>query len=189
MQACGRCRTRSVRRRLPARSCGSGRPRLPPASIANFILAIAIFAVLFGDLWPIGRRSCRGRSASRTAPLRRRGVAPVTCLVAIDGAKVETFDDVRRYVSIRPEQQITVTIERAGEELMLPMVSDPHRDHRPVRQQDRNGPHRHRHQPGAANFRVSDLLAVWRRSARGRDQTGHIVTGTFNYIGNLCPGA
>jgi len=89
--------------------------------IANFILAILIFAVLFGIY---GRMiadpvvaEVRENSAAAAA-----GVRPGDRLVAIDGEKVVTFEDVRRYVGIRPGTPITVTVERAGEELKLPMV-------------------------------------------------------------------
>ena len=154
--------------------------------IANFILAILIFAVLFGVY---GRMiadpvvaEVRENSAAAAA-----GVKPGDRLVAIDGEKVMTFEDVRRYVGIRPGTSITVTVERAGEELKLPMV--------PTRTEttDQFG---NKLEIGiigivtdqtSGNFRhieYSPSEAV----AEGVRETGHVITGTFNYIGNLVTG-
>jgi regulator of sigma E protease len=89
--------------------------------IANFILAILIFAALFTIY---GRMisdpivsEVRENSAAQTA-----GVLPGDRLVAIDGENVKTFEDVRRYVAVRPATSITVTVERNGQQLNLPMV-------------------------------------------------------------------
>ncbi len=50
------------------------------------------FCRSFLDLWPIGRGSrCRGGQAGQCC-CRRRVSCRVTLLIAIDGAKVETFD-------------------------------------------------------------------------------------------------
>ena len=89
--------------------------------IANFILAIAIFAVMFAIY---GRQiadpivaEVRPDSAAQEA-----GVLPGDLLVALDGNPVVTFDDVRRYVSVRPELPITVTVRRDGQDIDLSMV-------------------------------------------------------------------
>lgn len=154
--------------------------------IANFILAIAIFAVLFS----IYGRSVADPVVAEVKPgsvAAEAGVVPGDLLIAIDGAKVETFDDVRRYVSIRPEQRIIVTIERNGENLDVPMV--------PART-DMTDQFGNKIEIGligivtnqeVGHFRVqtySPLAAV----KEGTIQTWHIVTGTFKYIGNLVSG-
>lgn len=154
--------------------------------IANFILAIAIFAVLFS----IYGRSVADPVVAEVKPgsvAAEAGVVPGDLLIAIDGAKVETFDDVRRYVSIRPEQRIIVTIERNGENLDVPMV--------PART-DMTDQFGNKIEIGligivtnqeVGHFRVqtySTLAAV----KEGTIQTWHIVTGTFKYIGNLVSG-
>ncbi len=87
--------------------------------IANFILAIAIFAVLFSIY---GRRiadpvvsEVRAGSAAEEA-----GIRTGDRLLSIDGVPVATFDDVRRYVSVRPEMRIVVTVERGNQTLDFP---------------------------------------------------------------------
>ncbi|WP_028748150.1 RIP metalloprotease RseP [Rhizobium mesoamericanum] len=154
--------------------------------IANFILAIAIFAVLFS----IYGRSVADPVVAEVKPgsvAAEAGVVPGDLLIAIDGTKVETFDDVRRYVSIRPEQRIIVTIERNGAKLDVPMV--------PART-DMTDQFGNKIEIGligivtnqeVGHFRVqtySPLQAV----KEGAIQTWNIVTGTFKYIGNLVSG-
>ncbi len=154
--------------------------------IANFILAILIFAVLFGIY---GRMiadpvvaEVRENSAAAAA-----GVRPGDRLVAIDGEKVVTFEDVRRYVGIRPGTPITVTVERAGEELKLPMV--------PTRTEttDQFGNKLEMGIIGivtdqtSGNFRHIEYSPS-QALLEGVRETGHVITGTFNYIGNLVTG-
>jgi regulator of sigma E protease len=154
--------------------------------IANFILAIAIFAVLF---------SVYGRMISDPVVAEVRpdsaaaeaGVLPGDRLVALDGSTIRTFDDVRRYVSIRPETPIVVTVERNGQPIDLPMV--------PKRSEitDQFGNKVEMGLIGivtneqSGNFRhvsYSPVEAV----GQGFVETGHIITGTFRYIGNLVTG-
>ncbi|MFD1326829.1 RIP metalloprotease RseP [Mycoplana ramosa] len=154
--------------------------------IANFILAIAIFSVTFAIY---GRQvadpvvaEVREPSAAATA-----GVLPGDLLVAIDGTPVRTFEDVRRYISVRPEVPIVVTIRRDGAEQNLRMVPDR------TELTDQFG---NKMEVGiigivtdeaAGNFRVvsySPAEAV----GQGMQQTWYIVTGTFDYLSNVVTG-
>ncbi|HEX5933987.1 MAG TPA: RIP metalloprotease RseP [Pseudorhizobium sp.] len=154
--------------------------------IANFVLAIAIFAVLFSVYGKMISDPvvAEVRPDGAAAPA---GVEPGDLLVALDGEKVRTFDDVRRYVSVRPGTQIVVTVERGGRQIDLPMV--------PERTEisDQFGNKVELGQIGIVtnaergNFRLetfSPLEAV----GEGVRETGHIVTGTFNYLGNIFTG-
>jgi regulator of sigma E protease len=154
--------------------------------IANFLLAIAIFTILFS----VYGRTIADPVVAEVKPdgaAAAAGILPGDLLVAIDGGKVETFDDVRRYVSIRPSQKIVVTIERAGQKLDLPMV--PQR----VDTTDQFGNKVELGQIGivtnqqAGNFRLQTYtpLQALREAVL---QTRDIVTGTFKYIGNIFSG-
>ncbi|MGO6730722.1 RIP metalloprotease RseP [Rhizobium ruizarguesonis] len=154
--------------------------------IANFLLAIAIFTILFS----VYGRMIADPVVAEVKPdgaAAAAGILPGDLLVAIDGGKVETFDDVRRYVSIRPSQQIVVTIERAGQKLDVPMV--PQR----TDTTDQFGNKAEVGQIGivtnqqAGNFRLQTYtpLQALRESVL---QTRDIVTGTFKYIGNIFSG-
>ena len=154
--------------------------------IANFILAIAIFAVMFSIY---GRQiadpvvaEVREGSAAAAA-----GVLPGDLLVSLDGNPVVTFDDVRRYVSVRPEMSIVVKVRRDGRDIDLPMV--------PQRTEitDQFGNKMELGIIGivtnqeAGNFRTVEYGPV-EALGQGVQQSWHIVTGTFDYLSNLVTG-
>jgi regulator of sigma E protease len=154
--------------------------------MANFILAIAIFAVMFGVN---GRMiadpvvaEVQTESAAQAA-----GILPGDRFVAIDGTPVETFDDVQRYVSVRPGVPITITMDRDGGPVDLTLT--------PVRTEisDNFGNKMEVGRIGvvtntdAGNFRVQEygpLEAV----GEGVAQSWYIVTRTVDYIGNIITG-
>ena len=155
--------------------------------IANFLLAIAIFTLLFA----IYGRTVADPVVAEVKPdsaAAAAGILPGDLLVAIDGGKVETFDDVRRYVSIRPSQKIVVTIERAGQKLDLPMV--PQRT-------DMTDQFGNKIEIGLIGIVTNQEVGHFRLQTytplqalrEGVIQTRDIVTGTFKYIGNLLSGS
>ncbi|WJR66813.1 RIP metalloprotease RseP [Neorhizobium sp. CSC1952] len=154
--------------------------------IANFILAIAIFAVLFSVYGKVVADPVVAEVQPDSAALAA-GVQPGDRLVALDGSRISTFDDVRRYVSIRPETPIVVTVERDGRNIDLPMV--------PKRSEitDQFGNKVELGLIGIVtneqrgNFRVESFTPL-QAVGEGVRETGHIITGTFRYIGNLVTG-
>jgi regulator of sigma E protease len=114
-------------------------------------------------------------------------VLPGDLLVSIDGTPVTTFDDVRRYVSVRPETPITIQIKRKGELLDLPMV--------PQRTEitDQFGNKMELGIIGiltnqeTGNFRLQHFGPI-EAVGQGVIESWHIVTGTFNYLANLVTG-
>lgn len=154
--------------------------------IANFVLAIAIFSVTFASY---GRQVADPVVAEVRQPsaAAEAGILPGDLLVAIDGAPVRTFDDVRRYVSLRPEVPIVVTIQRNGETSELRMV--------PQRTEltDQFG---NKMEVGVigivtteatGNFRVVQYGPI-EAIGQGALQSWHIVTGTFDYLSNVVTG-
>jgi len=154
--------------------------------IANFLLAIVIFAILFGVY---GRSvsdpvvsEVRADSAASAA-----GILPGDRLVALDGSAIKTFDDVRRYVSIRPETPVIVTIERNGQRQDIPLV--------PKRTEltDQFG---NKVEMGLIGVVTNEQSGNFRRVQytpieavkEGVIETGQIISGTFRYIGNLVTG-
>ncbi|MBB3134016.1 regulator of sigma E protease [Rhizobium pisi] len=155
--------------------------------IANFLLAIAIFTILFA----VYGRTVADPVVAEVKPesaAAAAGILPGDLLVAIDGGKVETFDDVRRYVSIRPNQKIVVTIERGGQKLDLPMV--PQRT-------DMTDQFGNKIEVGLIGIVTNQEVGHFRLQTytplqalrEGVIQTRDIVTGTFKYIGNLLTGS
>jgi regulator of sigma E protease len=89
--------------------------------IANFVLAIAIFAGIF---------TVFGKSAS---PARVHTVAPNSVaaiagfkegdlVLSIDGRKIETFSDMQRIVTISPGQTLVFVVERDGAQVTMSAV-------------------------------------------------------------------
>ena len=154
--------------------------------IANFILAIAIFAVTFG----INGRMIADPVVAQVQPAsaaEAAGILPGDRFVAIDGVQIEIFDDVQRYVSVRPEVSITITMDRQGALVDLTLtparteISDPFGNKMEV---GRIGVVTNN---DAGNFRVREygpLEAV----GEGVAQSWYIVTRTFDYLGNIITG-
>jgi regulator of sigma E protease len=154
--------------------------------IANFILAIAIFAVMFGT----SGRMIADPIVAQVQPAsaaEAAGILPGDRFVAIDGVQIEIFDDVQRYVSVRPEVPITVTMDRQGKLVDLTLtparteISDPFGNKMEV---GRIGVVTNN---DAGNFRLREygpLEAV----GEGAAQSWYIVTRTVDYIGNIITG-
>jgi Predicted membrane-associated Zn-dependent proteases 1 len=154
--------------------------------IANFLLAIVIFSAAIGINGrmiadPVVAQVQEGSAAEKA------GILPGDRFLAIDGGRVDTFEDVRRYVSSRPDTPLVITVERGGAPLDLSVT--------PMRREitDRFGNKLELGQIGvvtdmdAGNFRrieYSPVAAV----GEGVKETWFIVERTFGYIGNIIVG-
>lgn len=84
----------------------------------NFLFALVVFAGLFMTL---------GQPYSDPvvtevvdpSPAYSAGFKPGDRIVAINGNRISTFEQVRDFVVVRPNVEIAFTVERAGEELSL----------------------------------------------------------------------
>ena len=86
--------------------------------IANFILAIAIFAAIF---MIVGKQTTSARvdavqsgSAAATA-----GFQPGDLVLSIDGEKIDSFADMQRIVSVSSGEPLKIRIERQNKEITL----------------------------------------------------------------------
>ncbi|MBU4529648.1 MAG: RIP metalloprotease RseP [Hoeflea sp.] len=154
--------------------------------IANFILAIAIFSVTFG----INGRMISDPVVASVQPASAAEAAGILAgdrFVAIDGIEVEIFDDVQRYVSVRPEVPMTLTMDRNGELVDLTLT--------PVRTEiaDNFGNKMEVGRIGvvtdtdAGNFRVREYGPI-EAVGEGVAQSWYIVTRTVGYLGNIISG-
>ncbi|MYZ47728.1 RIP metalloprotease RseP [Propylenella binzhouense] len=86
--------------------------------IANFILAIVVFAVLFGT---VGKPMTTPRADSVVAgsPAEQAGIRPGDRIVAIDGQAIESFSEIQRIVTLSAGSPLTITVERGGERMDL----------------------------------------------------------------------
>jgi regulator of sigma E protease len=171
---------------FPAASLWRRAATVAAGPVANFILAIAIFAVMFS----INGRMIADPVVARVQPAsaaEAAGILPGDVFVAIDGVEVEIFDDVQRYVTARPEVPMTISLERDGAIVDVKLT--------PARTEitDNFGNKMEVGRIGvitsddAGNFRVREygpLEAV----GEGVAQSWYIVTRTVDYIGNIITG-
>lgn len=85
---------------------------------ANFVLAIAIFTVLFVSF---GRPMTAAQvdTVQPGSPAAVAGFEPGDVIVSIDGHKIEAFSDVQRIVSGSAEEPLAITVDRGGEPVEL----------------------------------------------------------------------
>ena len=154
--------------------------------VANFILAIAIFAVTFSLYGrpvsdPVVTDVQAGSAASEA------GIMPGDIITAIDGSPITTFEDLRRYVAPRPEVPMILTLNRDGELIDAPIVP------RRTEIEDQFGNKVEVGQIGvvtdltAGNFRRVDLNPVQAVGA-GVGESWYIISRTVGYIGNIIIG-
>ena len=103
------------------KSVGSRAIIVAAGPVANFILAIVLFAGLFATigrpvLLPIVNQ-VQGDSAAANA-----GIKPGDRIEAIDGRPVATFEDLQKYVAPHPGERIEIQVHRGDQEISLPVV-------------------------------------------------------------------
>jgi regulator of sigma E protease len=81
--------------------------------IANFILAIAIFAVIF---MTVGKQTTSARvdTIQPNSAAQAAGFQPGDLVTAIDGEKIDNFSDMQRIVSISAGEPLSIQVERGG---------------------------------------------------------------------------
>lgn len=153
--------------------------------IANFILAIAIFAAAF---MIVGQPVTEPRvdevvpgSAAEQAGIRKGDL-----IVSVDGTPITTFGDLQQSVMTRAGEELAVVIDRNGERINLKMVpqlrEEPDNFGGKIRigllgvKRDPQGPVRYE--------RMGPVQAL----ETGVDRTWFIVASTFRYLGKLVSG-
>lgn len=110
-------------RTFPAQSIGERAAIVAAGPIANFILAILIFA---GTVFIFGRPALTPRvdQVSVNSAAERAGLRSGDLIVSIDGHEIRSFGDMQRVVSTRPNETLSVVIDRAGQTLTLPVTPE-----------------------------------------------------------------
>jgi regulator of sigma E protease len=94
-------------------SVGSRAAVVAAGPVANFILAIVIFAGIF---MLFGRQSTSARvdEVEAASPAAAAGFKADDLVVAVDGQKIENFNDLQRIVSRSGGETLSIDVERAG---------------------------------------------------------------------------
>ena len=146
--------------------------------VANFLLAILLFAGLFATIGkPVGTASISAVVEGSAAA--RAGLAPGDEILALDGQPVTRFEQVQRYVQARPGQPIEIRLLRDNAEITrvaTPEARDP------------AAPEGQRIgvlgiQGGAARFeRLDPLTALWAGTVATADMTWQTLVGIGEMI-------
>lgn len=86
--------------------------------LANFILAIIIFAILFTT---VGQRFTPPDISQviPDSPAAAAGLAPGDTILSIDGERIERFEELQLIVQQSPGRALGLVVEREGEEIAL----------------------------------------------------------------------
>ena len=162
--------------------------------IANFILAIVVFAAVFAI---VGRPHVlpRAETVMPNSAAERAGIKPGDLIVSVDGTRIDSFSKLQSIVMLSADDALTIEVDRNGERVTLqatpgaPGAAGPagrdasHRRARHHRRRDRFPPRRsaHRAQPGRrrdrAYHRADDDLhrPAASAAAREREQLSGVI--------------
>ena len=86
--------------------------------IANFILAIAIFAAIF---MTVGKQTTSARvdTVQPASAAEAAGFRPGDLVTAINGEKIDSFSDMQRIVSISAGETLSIDVDRGGAPINL----------------------------------------------------------------------
>ncbi len=154
--------------------------------ISNFLLAILIFASLFSIYGrpvadPVVAEFTEGSAAEKA------GIQRGDLLLSIDGHPVSTFEDVRRYVSVRPDVSIIVTVKRGTETVNVPVT--------PQRKEIAD-PFGNKSEVGLIGIITNDKVGKFRMEhysvpqavVEGAKECWNIVTSTYDYLSGVVTG-
>jgi len=154
--------------------------------IANFILAIAIFAAIF-TLYGREVTTARVDQVVAGSVAEKAGFRPGDLIRTIDGSRIETFNDLQRIVSTSADRPLTIVVERDG----APVTLEATPERREVT--DRFGNVHRIGQLGLSRDTSGGNVTVERYSlpeaiVMGAEETWMVVDRTFAYIGGLFAG-
>ena len=154
--------------------------------IANFILAIAIFAVVFAT---VGRPLTVPRvdTLMPGGAAESAGFLPGDVIVEIDGEPIDSFSQIQQIVTLAAGNTLTVVVDRDGEKITL--TPTPERREMPdglggIQRVGVLGITRNMEEGDLVYERFGPLQAV----AEGVKETGHIIERTMTYVGRLIAG-
>ena len=154
--------------------------------IANFILAILIFSLVF---MTFGRQVTQPR-VDQIAPAsaaERAGFKPGDLILSIDGKAIESFSDMQRVVGASAGQQLTFVVDRGGADVTvtaIPELKEMKDGFGNVHRLGLLGISRSLAAADVTTRRYGPVEAV----AMGAQETWFVVTRTFDYLGGVISG-
>lgn len=154
--------------------------------VANFILAIIIFASLYTLFGQRVTDPVVGVVAENSAA-ERAGMQVGDLILKIDGDEIHTFSEVRRLVTVNANVPLEFVVDRGGAEITLTAIPDR------VLEVDRFGNEYHLGRLGVAvnatedsirHIRYDPFTAIW----MGAEESYFIVEQTFVVLGRIIMG-
>ncbi|GAB4231058.1 MAG: RIP metalloprotease RseP [Methyloligellaceae bacterium] len=154
--------------------------------IANFLLAIVIFAFMFTF---VGQRTTLPIVDMITpgSPAERAGFQPGDLVLSIDGRKVEQFSDMQRIVSQSADHELTIVVKRGEQKITLKATPERKEVKGPFGSTVRRallGIQRSAKPEDWVLVRHDPLTSLW----LGTKQTWFVVTSTLGYLSDVITG-
>jgi len=172
-------------RSFPAQSLPERAAIVAAGPIANFLLAILIFA---GSAFFFGKQVLLPRVDAVVAgsAAEKAGLKAGDIVIAIDGQKIASFSDMQRIVSARPDERLEVSIERDGGTVTVPVTPSL------TEMKTQLGTQR----IGVIGVKASSRPEDWstqrfgllESAQSGLVETWFVVTRTYDYIAKLLTG-
>jgi len=154
--------------------------------LANFLLAIVIFAAIFG-IYGKQTLSARVDSVQAGSAAAAAGFQQGDVVIAINGEAIDNFADMQRIVSDSAGEALNIKVDRNGSQIVIKATPD-------LKEVKDNFGNVHRMgilgisrstTPGDVKYQaVSPIQAIW----MGGQETWFVVDRTLSYIGGVIVG-
>jgi regulator of sigma E protease len=154
--------------------------------IANFLLAIVIFTVMF-TFFGKPSTSARVDKIEANSAAAAAGFQVGDVVIAIDGTRIESFSDMQRIVGSRAGERLAFTVKRGAETVQLQGTPELREVKDPFGNVHRIGVLGITRQTAAGDVvteRVDPATALW----LGVKETYFVIEQTLAYIGNIFTG-
>ena len=99
-----------------SRRCGSAFAVVAAGPVANFLLAILVFAAVFTligrpHIVPVAETVVAGSAAERA------GIKPGDRIVSVDGNAIESFSELQSIVMLSADETLSIVVDRNGEQV------------------------------------------------------------------------
>lgn len=154
--------------------------------VANFILAILIFAAVF---MTVGKQTTSARvdTVQPESAAQAAGFKPGDLVIAINGEKIDSFTDMQRIVSVSAGETLNIEVDRGGAHVTLKATPQ-------LRELKDNFGNAHKlgvlgisrsMQPGDIK---TEKMGPLKALAQGAHETWFVVDRTLSYIGGVFTG-
>jgi regulator of sigma E protease len=154
--------------------------------LANFILAIVIFAAIF---MTVGKQTTTARvdTVQPNSAAAAAGFQPGDLVLSIDGSKIDSFSEMQRIVSVSAGETLTIEVERGGAPVTLratPQLRELKDNFGNVQRLGVLGISRSMAPGDIHSRKMGPLEAV----VAGAQETWFLVDRTLSYIGGIFTG-